>query len=233
MSTSADFVYESLKQAIITGRLGHGEVISQVKLSEELDVARTPVREAIRMLQAEGWVEGEANKRVRVASVSPDHVEQLYAMRIVLEAMAIGVAVPGMADADLERLETLLDEMHRREGEIPGWEEAHQAFHRSLTRGAGDAIQQTCASLAQSTSRYRRIYLTGAPDALPRSDSDHHAIYDACVARDPREASVLLAKHLARTAINLVATLDPGRDPAPVRAAVNLIADQAMRAVPG
>jgi DNA-binding GntR family transcriptional regulator len=224
--TSAEAVYETLKGAILTGSLGQGEVISQVKLSEDLAVSRTPVREAIRMLQAEGWVESEPNKRVRVASVSPDQVEQFYAMRITLEAVAIGIAVPRMTDADLAELETHLGEMraHVDAHDYTAWEEPHTAFHRALTYRAGAVIWQTCATLAQSTTRYRRLYMTGEPTAFWQSETDHRAIYDACAAGDADRASSQLAQHLARTAIHLVAMLDPGRDPTPVRSAVNLVA---------
>ncbi|MCW2643971.1 MAG: transcriptional regulator, GntR family [Pseudonocardiales bacterium] len=224
--TCAEAVYETLKKAILEGKLAHGQVISQVKLSKDLAVSRTPVREAIRMLQAEGWVESEPNKRVRVAPVAPDSVEQFYAMRITLEAMAVGFAVPRMDKNDFTELENLLRAMRAQvlAHDYVGWEEPHKLFHRALTRHAGDVIQHTCTTMAQATTRYRSIYMTGEPSAFWHSETDHMAIFEACVDRDAGLASALLAKHLARTAIQLVAMLDPGRDPTPVRAAVNLVA---------
>jgi DNA-binding GntR family transcriptional regulator len=228
--TSALVVYYALKQAIVSGSLAHEQPISQVKLSEEFAVSRTPVREAIRMLQAEGWVESEPNKRVRVASVSPGHIEQTYAMRITLEAMAIGLSVPKLDADDLAELTDLVEDMRRHSdaNEFLRWEVPHTAFHRALTRRSGDAIHAACANLAQASSRYRSIYVTQEPSAQWQTQSDHQAILDACIGRDAAAASSLLARHLARTAIHVLALLDPGREPVPVRFAVNLVAATAV-----
>src|ERR1700680_4698252 len=85
-STGADLVYEQLREAILHGRLAPGVVVSQVQLAKELGVSRTPLREAVRVLQREGLVEGEANRMVRVTPFSIQDIEQLYAVRIANEA---------------------------------------------------------------------------------------------------------------------------------------------------
>lgn len=225
--TNAQIVYEALKREILDGTLDPGRVISLPKVYQDYAVSRTPVREAIRMLQAEGLVEGEANRRVRVASVSAEEVEQFYAIRIGLEAVAIGVAAPRMTDGDLAELEQLLGDMKRciDTREYIAWEEPHRDFHRVLTRGAGDPIGRMCASLSDSTMRYRSLFLRQEPVTYVQGEADHTAIFEACCARDSTLAGGLLARHLARTAIFMVATIDPGRDPVAVRTAVNLIRD--------
>lgn len=225
--TNTQIVYEALKREILDGTLDPGQVISPSKTYQGHTVSRTPVREAIRMLQAEGLVEGEANRRVRVAPVSAEEVEQFYAIRIGLEAIAVGVAAPRMTDGDLAELEGLLGDMKRciDMREYVAWEEPHRDFHRVLTRGAGDPIGRMCASLSESTTRYRSLFLRQEPVTYVQGEADHAAIFEACSARDPVLAGALLARHLARTAIFMVATIDPGRDPVAVRTAVNLIRD--------
>src|ERR671923_2666709 len=79
-------VHEQLRDAILRGEIPAGEATSQVTLARQLDVGRTPLREALRMLQREGLVISEPNRRVRVAELSSDDAEELYVMRIALEA---------------------------------------------------------------------------------------------------------------------------------------------------
>ncbi len=91
---SADVVHEALREAILSGGLPQGAVLSQVQLAQQFGVSRTPLREALRMLQVEGFVDSVPNRRVRVAEVSVGDLEQLYAQRIVLEALAVRLSVP-------------------------------------------------------------------------------------------------------------------------------------------
>jgi len=229
-STSAEAVYGALKEAIVSGRLAPGSTISQNELYQDLAISRTPVREAMRRLQAEGWIEAQANKRVRVASVSANDIEQLFAMRIALEALAVGAALSRMTDDDLAELRHLLDQMRAAVDahDYAAWEGPHRAYHRALTRGAGDVIGQMCTTLSESTSRYINLYMSDMPLAYLQGETDHVAIFEACVAKDAEAASSLMAKHLARTAIQIVAILDPGHDPVPIRMAVNLVANPSI-----
>src|ERR1700722_10486 len=87
-------VYERVRTAILDGDLAPGAVMSQVALAEELGISRTPLREALRMLQSERLVEAEPNRRVRVAPMSPADLEELYVVRITLEAEALRLSVP-------------------------------------------------------------------------------------------------------------------------------------------
>ena len=88
-------VYERVRAAILDGELAPGAVMSQVALAEELGISRTPLREALRMLQSEGLVEGEPNRRVRVAPMTARDLEEVCVMRVTLEAEALRLSVPG------------------------------------------------------------------------------------------------------------------------------------------
>ena len=95
-------VYTSLRESILNGALPPGESLSQVQLATKLGVSRGPLREAVRMLQREGLVEAEVNRRGRVSSFSIDDLEQLYAMRIVHESLAIRITVPRFSQRDID-----------------------------------------------------------------------------------------------------------------------------------
>jgi GntR family transcriptional regulator, rspAB operon transcriptional repressor len=214
-------VYQRVREAILEGEIAPGATMSQVVLAEELGISRTPLREALRMLQSEGLVDAERNRRVRVAPVSAADLEALYVMRVTLESEAIRLAVPRMSAEDLARLEGYSAEMahfatvkdYRR------WGVPHQAFHRALTAPAGTRLETLLAQLFDHAERYRRMHIGHGPSAW--ATKDHRAILDACKACDREAAGRLLAEHLARTAFELVTHLDPGYEPELLRETVS------------
>lgn len=98
---NTDDVYERVRGAILDGELAAGTVMSQVALAEELGISRTPLREALRLLQGEGLIEAEPNRRVRVAPMTASDMEELCVMRVTLEAEARRLSVPMLAPEDL------------------------------------------------------------------------------------------------------------------------------------
>ncbi len=117
------------------------------------------MREALRMLQREGLVEAEPNHRVRVADFSISDLEQLYAMRIGLEALAIRLTVPLLQADELRRLKGFLTQMAElpTPEEYERWEVPHRAFHLSLVAHAGTRIVTMVAQLSDHAERYRTI----------------------------------------------------------------------------
>src|SRR3954449_10655230 len=97
-------VHARLRAAILSGEIAEGAVTSQATLAERFGVGRTPLREALRMLQREGLIISEPNRRVRVAGLSADDVEELYIMRIALEAIAIRLTVPVLSATDIAEM---------------------------------------------------------------------------------------------------------------------------------
>jgi DNA-binding GntR family transcriptional regulator len=223
---SAALLYDQMRRSIIEGELVQGTVLSQVELARRYGVSRTPVREALRMLQAEGFVESELNRKVRISSFAVSDLEQLYATRIVLEALGISQSVRQMTEEDFAGLKACLREMDRcaERRDVDGWEAPHREFHRRLVVYAGQRTAALIAQLADGALRYRRVYVTGEPRAWSHTATEHRAIVAACEARDAPLAAAELARHLARTALTVIAMVDPSHDPAPVRAALALVA---------
>src|SRR5579863_9620413 len=120
---STGIVHHALRQAILRGDLAAGTWLSQVQIAKQYAVSRGPVREALRLLQREGLVEAEVNQRVRIAQFSVEDLEQLYAGRIVTEALGVSLSVPRFSDADLDALTGFLAELDRLAGDdIEAWE---------------------------------------------------------------------------------------------------------------
>ena len=178
----------------------------------------------MRMLQSEGLIDAERNRRVRVAAASPDDLEELAITRVTLEAEAIRLSVPRMTAEDLARLEGQNAEMaHYADAkDYRRWTVPHAAFHQSLTARAGDRFSAQLAQLFDHAERYRRMHIGHGPTAW--ATADHRAILDACKARDRELAGRLLAQHFARTAFELIEHLDVDYLPARLRETLSDVA---------
>jgi DNA-binding GntR family transcriptional regulator len=177
------------------------------------------------MLQAEGLIESERNRRVRVTSFAIDDLEQVYATRIVLEALGIRLTVPLLTEDQLTHLRDCLVEMSSFEDrrDVVGWEDPHRRFHHQLVAHAGEQILRIIDELADHTRRYRLLYVGGRAHQWAQAVSDHEHIFEACVRRDAAVAAELLARHFGQTALSLIATVEPTRDPVPIRTALRTV----------
>ena len=216
-------VYSSLRESILNGALPPGESLSQVQLASQLGVSRGPLREAVRMLQREGLVEAEVNRRGRVSSFSIDDLEQLYAMRIVHESLAIRINVPRFTKRDIDALRGCLRRMEALAGhDLRQWQGVDREFHFTLLAHAGDRLMRTIRELYDHADRYRWLYIKGVPRALSIAADEHKAIFEASAGGDAALAAAHLARHLARTALTVLTHHAPEHDPTTVRAAIRL-----------
>jgi DNA-binding GntR family transcriptional regulator len=215
-------IHDELREAILRGDLHAGAVLSQIRLAEDFGVSRGPVREALRLLQREGLVDAELNRRVRIADFSVDDLEELYAMRIVNEALAVRATVPRLTAQELEELHTRLEEMDAVAGvDIHAWEEPHRRFHRGLVTHAGQRLVRLVEQLSDHAERYRRVYIAGDPRAWSVGAAEHRQIYEATERRDADGAAEATVQHLARTALTVLANIAPEHDPSLVRGAMH------------
>jgi DNA-binding GntR family transcriptional regulator len=221
---TVDAIFELLRDEILHGQLPAGAVVSQVKLAKRLGVNRTQLREALRMLQREDLVEGEHNRRDRIAALTSDDLVELYALRIPEEALAIRLTVSAFTAAELDEIDHLLDEMDDLASAetLSEWELRHRRFHRLLVCHAGDRITRSVQDLQDYCERYRRALLQQSPISFDIGAREHRAIAGACRSRDAIAAASALARHLGRTALTLVSLTDPSYDPRPVREALRL-----------
>lgn len=220
------FAGDSLRTMIVRGELPPGSVVSQVQLARTIGVSTTPLREAIRQLEAEGLIESRPNRRARVAPFDVEDLEAVYGARILLEALGTATAVPRMRASDFAELRGHLDVMRRaaKKRDIASWHAAHGAFHAGLVARCNPALRQQVATLAARSDRYRLLsVLSDQPASWAVGDADHAAILEACEAGNGTLASQRLAENLGRSAVILVAHLAPGADPLAVRVALQMV----------
>jgi DNA-binding GntR family transcriptional regulator len=215
-----DSVYDRIRTAILHGELAPGSVMSQVVLADELGVSRTPLREALRMLQSEGLVEAEPNRRVRVAPLTAEDLEQLCVMRIALESTALRISIPRLTPEGIGRLEGYIAEMahHARAEDYGRWAVPHRAFHRALTAPAGERINDLLGQLFDHAERYRRQH--AGPGPCASSPTGHREILEACKAGERDRGAAMLAGHLASTAFVVIGLIDPTYDPVELETAL-------------
>ena len=207
-------VYTQLRQAILSGVYVPGDFINQVHVAREMGVSRTPVREALRLLQAEGLVEAQFQHRMRVTAVNADEVDEVYSIWILVQALAVRLAVPRASEADRHELARLYERMQTlssRRGRTgrAEWERLHQQFHRKLVASAGPVINASIETCWARSERTRRAHLRSDPESWQVSDREHREVLDAYQASLPERAVEVLSRQLARVAVAVIRTLDP------------------------
>lgn len=229
---NVQLVHDRLREAIVRGEFAPGQITSQAMLAEHLGLglSRTPLREALRMLQHEGLVLSEPNRRIRIADFSIADLEQLYAMRIALEVVAIRATVPVLAPEDLAELEGLMAQMdhYLRARDLDRYRTPHSAFHARLVFAAGPRITALLAQLFDHGERYRRSYAELDPAGWEVRREEHRQILDAAAAGDPELAAERLVKHYLHTVNSVILGLDPGHEPTLIRTTIATVAPQVL-----
>jgi DNA-binding GntR family transcriptional regulator len=221
-------VYGRLRDEILGGRLLPGQVLNQVHLARQLGVSRTPLREALRMLQAEGLVRSEHQRRMRVVSIDSREIDALYAERILLESLGISLTVPLLRRGELDTIRGALESMHAGEatGDPSAWELPHKLFHGLLVQHAGGPLEAAINDAGSRAELYRRLFVRSDPVTWATTRDEHDGVLEACLAGDVEEAVRRNARHLARTALVLCSRLDPELEPRAVRQALRLVGQE-------
>jgi DNA-binding GntR family transcriptional regulator len=220
-------VHARLRTMILSGELPPGSVLPQAEMARQLGVSRTPMREAFRLLQEEGLVDARPDKRARVTAVDPEDLDSVYGARIMLETLAVSLTAKAVAAGDLERMSESLQQMQEwGSNDTPDeWYTAHKEFHRVATQAVGPHLRRILASLAEHSERYIRLAQLGSPGSWARAQKEHEAMLDALRASDPGEAARVVTRHLARTALSVLAEVAPEYEPAATRTALAITND--------
>jgi DNA-binding GntR family transcriptional regulator len=228
-------VHDQLREAIVSGDMRPGAITSQMELTRDLGFGRTPLREALRMLQNEGLVVARPNRRVQVAPLSAEDAEELYVLRISVEVVAIRITVPTLTPMDIAEMEGFLAQMDRltETGDVKLFAAPHGAFHARLVGGVGERPAALIAQLFDHAERYRRYYGATAPGAHVRRRREHRDILEAAAAGDIARAGDALALHYVRTAQLIFAAVEPDRPLKHLRAAVEAVAPSVAASVWG
>jgi GntR family carbon starvation induced transcriptional regulator len=208
-ATLASLAYERLRQDIINAQYVHGGKLPIQALCDRYDVGLSPMREALNRLSRDGLVIQNDRRGFAVAPLSRDHLEELTRTRCWVTELAVRES---LARGDTAWEENVVLAHHRLtriprrlEGADgadynPAWEQAHRAFHASLTAACGSRwLIAFCEQLFDAADCYRHLGRISSTRKGLRRD-EHQAMVDAIVARDADGAVQLLHKHYRRTA---------------------------------
>jgi DNA-binding GntR family transcriptional regulator len=197
--TKKDFVVEILREAILSGALKPGERLEQEQLANHFEVSSTPVREALRQLEAEGLIEHIPHKGVRVVELSVEDVREVYMIRGVLETLAVRLAVPNLSHEELRELEELHEQMvdllSRNLLEQLG--DVNRHFHMTLYKASKSRV--LCDMINNLWTRLPWFDVwTVIPGRAQEAWEEHDKIMDAARKRDPDLASDMIKEHCER-----------------------------------
>ena len=194
----ADQVFDRLENDIIQGTYPKGEILTELKLVEELGVSRTPIREALRRLEQERLIE-DAGKGSRVLGISEEDVLDIMNIREHTEALASFYATQNMTPEGLQELAHIVDLMdfYYSKWDIEHLRVADDDFHEAICRlSRRNVIKDTLIPLHRKTRRYRKIAMENNRRATCTLQ-EHYEIYKAIESGDAVLASQLTARHIA------------------------------------
>jgi len=190
-----------LRDLILAGSLAAGTKLGEAELATRLDVSRTPVREALSRLAAEGLVEIVPNRGARVTRWTDDDLEQIFELRLRLEPYAVGLAVPRLSAVDIDELDDLAQRMLKlgkpgRSQDLDGIVQLNRQFHRTLITKAANPTLASSLLAVTHASVVNQNFHNYSPEALARSLSHHVEIVAAARAGNAEWANSVMRSHL-------------------------------------
>ena len=198
-----DRTVKRLEDMIVKGKLLPGQQVKEQEIADRLGVSRPPVREAFKLLEAEGLVRREPRRGVFVAELSDGDIWEIYTLKSALYTLAVVLAIDKLTDAGVEKLERIVVQMEalvhgKEQPDIIRYEELNNQFHDTTALIAGHGrlrkIQQSI------NNQVKRMAYRSLADRrhLEQSCRYHREILDAIKARDQVRAEALTREHIQR-----------------------------------
>ena len=197
-------VFKYIKTQIITGHYNPGESLVESKLAEELGVSRTPIREAIRLLELEGLVETTPNKGAVVLGISAKDVEDIYAIRQLVEGLAARWAAERITPYEIKELQKILDlmEFYANRQDLEETANLDNKFHQLIYEASGSKILNLTLSNLHQYVQLARMESLKVPRRIENTIREHRCIVESFLERNAEKAEEALSKHVRRAFLN-------------------------------
>ena len=209
--TLSEAVLRKIREDLIRSRFRPGDPIRVDQIAAEFNVSAFPVREALRVLLAEGRLQYAPHRGYRVTALTLEEVGEIFVMCRLLEAEAMRRGVEALDDAGVKRMHSLLAKLESPPKSAAVWEivALHQDFHFVPIEYARlPRIEAELRRLWDHTDHYRALYLFGDPEVVEPMNDEHRAIAAACAARDATLAVELMNTHRQHALEHLAARVD-------------------------
>ena len=193
----ADQVFEKLENDIIQGVYPRGEILTELKLVDQLGVSRTPIREALRRLEQERLIE-DTGKGSRVVGITEEDLEDIMNIRQRVEGLAAYYATKNMTPEDLAEMSHIMDlqEFYYAKEDAEQLRKVDEQFHDMICyMSKRTVIMDTLIPLHRKTRRYRRISMEDWSRTV-NTRKEHKAIFDAMASGNAELAEELTSKHI-------------------------------------
>lgn len=217
MSRAADRAYAAIRERIVLGDVAPGAPLREEQLAEECGVSRTPVRDALRRLEAELFVVRSETQRSYVADWSSEDIDELFALRGMLEAHAAARAATRLTETALGELQNvnavITSVVEQASPDIAAFLDGNRRFHRLIVEGAQSPRLAAALALLIEQPVIRRTAMRYDRAQLAQSAREHEELLQAFVARDPAWAAAVMTGHIRR-AFHVFSVAAPGGQPA-------------------
>jgi DNA-binding GntR family transcriptional regulator len=206
--TKMDMIVETLREAVLTGEFGSGERLLQDELAERFNTSSTPIREALRQLQAEGILEHSPYRGVQVAEVKMEDVREIYMVRAVMESFVTRLAVPYLNSARIAQLRELQAQMRAivGSGQIKGLRKVNYEFHSLIYEAAALPYSLKIIKNLWAQSPWDALYVL--PGRAEKSLDEHDRIIEAIAEQNPTAAGLRVQEHIDNAAAALADYID-------------------------
>ena len=205
-STSlADQVFDRLENDIIQGVYPKGEILTELKLVEQLGVSRTPIREALRRLEQERLIE-DAGKGSRVLGITEDDLLDIMTIRERIEGVAAYYATINMTPEGLKEMTHLVDlqEFYFEKKDAERLRQVDDQFHDAICYlSKRNVIIDTVVPLMRKTRRYRRLAMDDW-NRVPNTEQEHYEIFQAIASGNAKLAEELTSRHITNAKIHML-----------------------------
>lgn len=199
-------VYNILREDILMGKYRPGENLVELKIGEELNVSRTPVREAIRQLELEGLVESIPNKGATVRGISRKDMEDIFHIRMLLEGLVAKWAVEQITEGEVKELQMVYElmEFYTHKDDIENISKLNTRFHEIIYLAAKSNILLNILKDFQFYVKWARHESLSTPGRKEEALKEHFDILQAIKNRDAREAEKQLKIHVENSSRNVL-----------------------------
>ena len=201
----ADQVFAKLENDIVVGIYARGEVLTELKLVEQLGVSRTPIREALRRLEQERLIE-DTGKGSLVLGITENDLEDIMSIRERTEGLAAYYATINMTEEGRKELSHIVDlqDFYYSKGDTEHLRQVDDEFHSLICRLSNRSVLiDTLIPLHRKTRRYRRIAMEDRQRSA-KTMKEHRAMYDAIMSGDADLAMELTTRHIANAKIHMM-----------------------------
>ena len=193
-----DVVFNTLRQAILTGELKPGERLMEIHLANKLGVSRTPIREAIRKLELEGLVTMIPRRGAEVAQITEKSMNDVLEVRRALDALCVELACDRISQEELQHLKKACDTFEEavKTKDVKQIAQADVALHDIIVESTGNQrLIQLVNNLSEQMYRYRFEYIKDSSQH-ERLVEEHKVIYESIVKKDKETASHMAKVHI-------------------------------------